>query len=135
MKNPGMVTSRFLVKLKACEDQLDLFKKVFPRGAELSEADVVKAAKAGLSLGWLAEHTLSGPALAEYDKARGPALAEYKKARGRAWAKYEKACGPARAKYEKVRGPARAEFEKACGPALAEYDRTCGCAWLKLYRP
>ena len=112
MKNPGRVTSRFLVKLKACEDQLDLFKKVFPRGARLSEASVIKAVEARLDLGWLAAKTLSGLA-----------RAEYRKVCALAWSEYEKACGPALAEYDKIYTLAWTNYEKACG-----------LAWLKLLK-
>ena len=156
-KQAKKITSWFLIKLGACEDQLALFKKVFPRGAELSEADVVKAAKAGLHVGWLAENTLSGPALAEYEKVCDLAWSEFEKGRNLAWSKYEKVRVLALAKYRKVRvlalteddkahalAKAEYEYEKAYGPALAEYEKVyvlawtnyekvCGLAWLGLY--
>ena len=139
------VTSRFLARLGACEDQLDLFKKVFPRGARLSEASVIKAVEARLDLGWLAAKTLSGLARAEYRKVCALAWSEYEKACGPALAEYEKVCDLAWSECEKAHALAKAEYEKACGPALAEYDKiytlawtnyekACGLAWLKLLK-
>ena len=151
--NPKLTTSRFLINLKACNSQLALFEKVFPRGARLSEANVVKAAKAGLNLDWLAMETLSGPARAEYEKARDSALAEFEKARVPALVEFEKACDPALAEYQKacnlakydktldpayteymkVRGPAWAKYEKIRDLAWSDYQKVCGLAWLKLF--
>jgi hypothetical protein len=111
------ITVEMLKAHKACSDQVELFERVFPRGAPVSMRSFAKARKAGLDTRWTA-HLLRAPALAEYKKARAPAWAEYEKVRDAALAEYEKACAPALAEYEKVRAPAWAEYEKVRDAAL-----------------
>lgn len=52
------VTAKWLEKMKACEGQVELFKKVFPRGAAVTLKNLRKAKEAGLELYWLVD-TLS----------------------------------------------------------------------------
>jgi len=116
------ITVEMLKAHKACSDQVELFERVFPRGAPVSMRSFAKARKAGLDTRWTA-HLLRAPALAEYKKVRAPALAEYKKAYDAAWAEDKK-----------VRAPALAEYEKACDAALAEYEKACDAALVTTLR-
>lgn len=47
------ITSKFLTERNACSEQVALFRKTFPRGAIINEANLLKANLAGLSLYWL----------------------------------------------------------------------------------
>ena len=111
------ITVEMLKAREACSDQVELFERVFPRGAPVSMRSFAKARKAGLDPRWTA-HLLRAPALAEYEKACDAAWAEYEKACAPALAEYEKACAPAWAEYEKVRDAAWAEYEKVRDAAL-----------------
>ena len=97
----------------ACKDQLQLFKKLFPDGANLrSEAHAIRLAKAmspKFDFGWAAENLLTGPAWAAYKKAEAPARAAYKKAQA-----------PALAAYKKVEAPAWAAYREAKAAAFAK---------------
>ena len=123
------ITVEMLKAREACSDQVELFERVFPRGAPVSMRSFAKARKAGLDPRWTA-HLLRAPALAEYEKVRDAALAEYEKARAPAWAEYEKVRDAAWAEYKKVRDAA----EKACAPALAEYEKVRDAALVAALR-
>ena len=88
------ITVEMLKAHKACSDQVELFERVFPRGAPVSMRSFAKARKAGLDTRWTA-HLLRAPACVEYEKVRDAALAEY-----------EKVCAPAWVEYKKVRDAA-----------------------------
>src|SRR3990167_6365516 len=62
------VTAKQLEGEGACEDQIDLFRETFPRGCVVTAANIRKAARAGLNLGWWAEQFLPAPALRAYQE-------------------------------------------------------------------
>ena len=88
------ITVEMLKAHDACSSQVELFARVFPRGAPVSMRSFAKARKAGLNPEWTARFLW------------GPARVEYEKACAAAWAD------------EKVRAPALAEYEKADDAAL-----------------
>jgi hypothetical protein len=49
------VTAKWLQKMRACEPQVELFKKTFPRGAAVTLKNLRKAEKARLDLGHLVD--------------------------------------------------------------------------------
>ena len=51
--SPDFITSAFLRARRACEDQVLLFEQVFPTGAKPTKANLAKAKKNGLRIGWL----------------------------------------------------------------------------------
>ena len=73
------ITVEMLKAHDACSSQVELFARVFPRGAPVSMRSFARAQEAGLDTGWT-RCLLSIPALVEYEKACAPALAEYGKA-------------------------------------------------------
>ena len=79
----------------ACLDQVRLFAKTFPGGAELTLANCKRAAEARLDLDWAAKNLLTAPALKAYNEATAPALKAYDEARA-----------PARKAYDEARAPA-----------------------------
>jgi hypothetical protein len=127
VKSP-VITAAILRRNDACADQVARFAKLFPKGTTVTLRAALKAADAGLSLGWFARKLLSAPAQAEYVKARAPALAEYNKATAAAQAEYVKATAPALAEYDKATAPAWAEYDKATAPAWAEYGKATAAA-------
>lgn len=50
------VTAKWLEKMRACKEQVELFKKVFPRGAAVTRENYRKAKRAGLDMEWLASY-------------------------------------------------------------------------------
>jgi hypothetical protein len=42
------ITNQFLKKIKACQDQIELFEEIFPSGCCIDKNSVVKAAEQGL---------------------------------------------------------------------------------------
>jgi hypothetical protein len=52
----------------ACEEQLELFICTWPDGAEVTEANALKAAKLGFHAGWVAWKLLSHSRYIEYLK-------------------------------------------------------------------
>ena len=79
-----LVTADILRDMCACEDQVATFEELFPDGAALRLKNLLKAARAGLDLGWFAVRILpaalrafdEGVADAEqaFDEAIAPAL-------------------------------------------------------------
>lgn len=65
-KIPKRITPRMLRLTIACQEQQELFLEVFPDGMEVTRANLVAAAAAGLSIDWGAEEFLTAPALKKY---------------------------------------------------------------------
>ena len=138
------ITEQILKDRNACPSQVDTFTEVFPDGATVTLANLARAHKAGLDVGWLI-NLLPAPARAEYRKAIAPAWAMADKAIASAWVEYDKAVAPARAEYHKAIAPAWAEYHKAIAsawaeyhkaiaPARAEYQKTVDCALVAAFR-
>jgi len=127
------ITAEMLVAHHACSSQVELFERVFPRGAPVSMRSFTKASKAGLSSEWTAQ-LLSAPAWAEYEKVCDTAWADREKVCDTARAKYQKVCDTARAEYEKVHDTAWAEYEKVRAPAQAEYEKVYDTALVAALR-
>jgi len=53
------ITVELLEKLGACEDQVEQFAAMWPRGCEVTLRRALRAARAGLDVGWLAPFLLS----------------------------------------------------------------------------
>lgn len=51
---PKRITLRWLKAHDACESQVDIFKRVFPRGADITNANIAKARRHRLQINWLA---------------------------------------------------------------------------------
>ena len=100
------ITKALLESKGACNTQVKLFAKLFPRGVTLTKAICMKHAQE-FQWNWAAENLLSNTARAEYVKVTDKARKEY-------W----KIEGLARAEYVKVEGPARAKYIKQCAIAF-----------------
>jgi hypothetical protein len=103
------VTDALLSREDACWEQHKLFRKLYPHGANTTEASLRRAAKAGLSIGWLerfippaadkAYYEATAPARKAYNQAIAPAMKAYDAAVAAAVAKaYYEAVAPALAK-------------------------------------
>lgn len=120
------ITLETLVRLNACDDQVELFRKLFGEKRSFrSEAACVRVAvrrAAQFNWRWAAANLLSGTAYVECREACDAARDERRKACAAAWGEYHRACATA--------GAVR---RKACAAAYVEYHRACAtsfaCAW------
>jgi phage tail protein X len=99
---PTHITLEFLEKAKACTDQVEIFKKTFPEGAEITLENLMVAAEHHLDLNWLANKILDAPAWKVYEKTRAPAWKVYEETRAPAWKVYEETLATAWKVYEKT---------------------------------
>ena len=120
MTIPTRVTAESLQDLHACTDQVDLFRSTFPRGTRVTRAALVKAAGAGLDLGWWAVNALPAPLLAEYKRQQAPLWAEYKRQQAPLWAEYERQQASLWAEYDRQQAPLLAEYERQRALVLAD---------------
>ena len=74
---------------RACKDQRDLFAATFPEGMEVTEANLLYAAKAGLDLAWAARAFLPTPLRADYEAKCARLQADYEAKWARLQADYE----------------------------------------------
>ncbi len=101
------ITARMLRMLGACESQVTVFEDEWPKGAEITVANCIRAGQLCLNVDWLITSGCRSQALEAYEAATAPALATY-----------EAATAPARATYEAARAQARSDYEAAKVPAL-----------------
>ena len=74
---PVTITRQWLEEQGACTWKVDLFEKIWPNGVVVTYEALVSAAKAGLSLSWLAERVLSRSAYSELEVKTEVLQAEY----------------------------------------------------------
>ena len=89
------ITVKQLKDKKACLEQVAIFQKEWPKGAEITLEALQRAVELGLDIEWFALTFLPAPAREAYEKAIASALEAYKKAIAPAWEAYEKARAPA----------------------------------------
>ena len=58
----------------ACREQRERFAAEWPDGAEVTEANVLRAFVLGLDVDWLLSHVLPAPLWAEYQRQRAPLI-------------------------------------------------------------
>ena len=95
------VTKTLLLRKGACDDQLDKFVELFPKGVVVTEALCIEHASV-FDWGWAASHLLRAPAQDEYSRVRAAAQAEYERVIAAAWDEYEREMAPAQAEYSRV---------------------------------
>ena len=86
-----LITSEWLRKKHACAQQVAVFEREWPDGAEITEANVLRALTLNLDIVWFAAVYLQPSAWAAYEKATASAGAAYKEAIASAWAAYKEA--------------------------------------------
>ena len=115
------VTDKTLRRLGACADQVDqveLFRRTFPDGANPTRKNLLLAASVGLSLDWYASKALSAPLRAEYYRQIALLLAEYDKQAALLRVEHDKQIAPLRAAYDQQAALLWAEYEKQTAPLL-----------------
>ena len=85
------VTVTQLTKLNACRDQADLFIKTFGQEVEVTEANCLIAARAGIAIAWAAQKLLTPKQKQAYEDAEAPLLQAYKDAEAPLLQAYEDA--------------------------------------------
>ena len=108
------ITAKLLRYKGACEDQVLLFNKHFPKGTTVTVARCVKVAHI-FHWGWAANNLLGATARKVYDEACAPA----RKA-------YDEACAPAWKAYDGARATARKAYDEACATAFANATKVEG---------
>jgi len=89
------VTAKQLLTKDACKDQVDIFRKEWPKGVVVTEEVLQRAVELNLDLRWFALTFLPAPAWEAYNKAIATALAAFDKAIATALAAYYKATATA----------------------------------------
>ena len=127
----------------ACKEQRDIFRKKWPKGADATLENVLRAQALGLDLSWgtrwftpeaLAEYDRQRALLlAEYDRQRAPLLAEYERQRALLLAEYERQRALLWAEYERQVAPLRAEYERQAAPLWDEYERQAAQLWVEAF--
>jgi hypothetical protein len=107
----------------ACQEQIDLFERLFGNSVVLTE-ELVLEHYSSFDVEWAAECLLSSSAYAVYSLAATSAWAEYKKITDPAYEEY--ANGP--------RACCWAEYKKIEISALEEYKKACALAFYHLYK-
>ncbi len=99
-----------LIDNGACASQTDLFRKMFGDSVNVTQKLCVSVADK-FDFGWAADHLLTSPERAEYERITAPAWADYQRARA----------------------AAQADFERIRAAALADYVLTQARAFVKVY--
>lgn len=63
---PPKITLTMLKKWNACQEQRDLFKKIFPRGVVINRQNAEKAVRGGLQVDYLIKRMLTRPKVTKY---------------------------------------------------------------------
>ena len=137
-----MITLRML--RGACAKQRRLFRSEWPKGAEATLENVLRAQELGLDLQWGAEHLFTPEARAEYARQEAPLWAECQRQRAALWAEYERQraaiwaeCGrqeaPLWAEYQRQRDATWAEYKRQEATIWAEYERQIAPIWLAAF--
>ncbi len=90
MKNSRVLALQQLKDANACHEQVALFQQTFGESVEVT-VELAEQYAQQFDFDFAAQHFLSAPAQAEYDKVRAAA-----------WAEYHKVTAPALAEYHKV---------------------------------
>ena len=120
------VTADMLRAKDACEKQVKIFEKEWPRGTRITKKACLRAWELGLDTNWFASELLEGKAWKAYKEAIAPAWEAYEKAEAQALEAYDKAIAQAWKAYEKSTDQAWEVYEKAKAVALYEAVRDYG---------
>jgi hypothetical protein len=96
------LTIKQLRTLGACRSTVALLAGTFGDAAQVTEANCLKVADK-VDWDWAAEHLLTAPAWAEYQRVRDAAWAVYERVRDAAWAEYQRVRDAAWAEYRRVK--------------------------------
>lgn len=116
---PEKITAEMLEEKGSRCDQVEVFRKEWPGGTEVTLENTNRAAELKLDLTWFALRFLSAPASRE----------AFEKARATAWDAYGEATFPALMAFGKAIAPASREaFDKAVATAQETFDKAIATA-------
>ena len=91
--NKAIITAAQLEAARACNEQVQLFRKLFGDSVNVT---VARARKVADQFDWnFAQQFLDEEGQSEYKRVSGPAWSEYKRVSGAAWSEYERVSGAA----------------------------------------
>ena len=132
-----------LIKLNACQNQVDLFKETFGESVELSEA-IAKEFGSKFDINWAANNLLNeeqlnayqeakAPFLKTYEEATAPLLKTYQEAKAPLWKAYEEARAPLLKAYQEANAPLWKAYQEAKAPLWKAYEEARAPIW-KTYK-
>jgi len=116
----------------ACKDQVELFNKTFPVGAEFNKTNWDLALAVGLQVMWM-EKFLDESNRKIFNEAEASAWKIYKEATAPASKIYNETIEPAWKIYKEAKDSAWRTYEEAIAPALKIYDEATASAWKICY--
>ena len=123
------ITAELLCAKGACTDQIALFRKLYPKGKNVTLAACLRHATR-FNWRWATRNLLSAPAQKACIKEIDTALEAYAKARLAAREAYAKASRAARGAYDRKCAAAWEARDKASLAVRGAYDhRKCAAAW------
>ena len=128
------VTADMLRAKDACEKQVKIFEKEWPRGTRITKKACLRAWELGLDTNWFASELLEGKAWKAYKEAIDPAWEAYEKAIAQAWKAYKEAIAPAWEAYEKAEAQALEAYDKAIAQAWKAYEKAIAIALYEAVR-
>ena len=117
------ITKQQLVAAHVCPNQVKIFDKEWPDGAEITLENYLLAVKLDLNVDWFAKNIFSAPAQKAYDEAMAIAQKAYDIAMAQAQKVYDIAIAP----------PLEAYY-KAMAEASEVYDIATGTAFVAIYK-
>ena len=110
-----------LIKLNACQNQVDLFKETFGDSVELTEA-LAKEFCSKFNIDWAAHNLLNEEQLNAYEEAKAHLLKTY-----------EDANAPLLKTYQEANAPLLKTYEEASAPLLKTYQEAKAVEFAKIY--
>ena len=127
----------------ACKDQRTIFRKEWPKGADVTIENVQRALVLGLDLywgrkwftpeAWAEYQRQDAPFRAEYDRQIAPLVAEYERQTAPLWAEYKRQRAPLRAEYQRQSALLWAEYYRQVALLRAEYQRQAAQLWVEAF--
>ncbi len=134
------ITVKQLIKLKACENQVKVFKKLFGDSTTVTVKKCVKYA-CKFDWDWAAKYMLSAKLWRKYDRQKNLLLKKYDRQIDLLWSKYERQRDLLSAKaeygqwlkYERQRGLLWSKYEREENTLGIEYEQQRAQLWANLY--
>ena len=104
-----IVTVDDLVGRSACAEQVATFMEVFGGKARVTRRNLLRAAEAGLDVGWFASEFLPVTLWVEYERQEALLWAEYKRQEALLWVEYERQEALLWAEYKRQEAPLLAD--------------------------
>jgi hypothetical protein len=85
------ISADVLERHGACSSQVEVFRREWPDGCEVTQNAAKRVVKLALDIDWAAGHLLPAPAWKAYQEATAPALKAYEEAKATALKAYQEA--------------------------------------------